>query len=45
MKDIESEKESEKGCHIVYMLLAVTSTPVKQVLVFLGKNHDKENYI
>ena len=45
MKNIESEKERERGRSIIYMLLEVITTLSKQALAFRGKNHEGENCV
>ena len=45
MKDIESEKERERGGCIICMFLDVTTTLDKQGPAFCEKNHDGENHV
>jgi len=44
-KDIESEKERERGRPIMRMLLDITTTLRKQGLAFRGKDHERGNYV
>ncbi|KAK2702353.1 hypothetical protein QYM36_019036 [Artemia franciscana] len=44
-RNIESEKEKERGRCIKRMLLDITTTQGKQGLVFCGKDHEGGNYV
>ncbi|KAK2702352.1 hypothetical protein QYM36_019035 [Artemia franciscana] len=44
-KNIESEKEKERGRCIKRMLLDITTAQGKQGLVFCGKDHEGGNYV